>query len=84
MLLLAAALIAAPAVASPGAPRAIGPTSPRCPHTTSYYAWQRDKRVAPRKLTELPRATAYMSVLRIVNGCEAPLTATEYRRGTSR
>ena len=85
MLLLAAALMAAPAVASPdSAPRAFGPASPHCPKTTSYYAWQRDQRLAPKKLTELPPATAYMSVVRIVNGCEAPLTAIEYRRGARR
>lgn len=34
----------------------------------------------PRKLGELPPATAYMAVYRTVDGCEVPLTVADYRR----
>ena len=37
------------------------------------------KPLTPKKLNELPPATTYMAVLRIIGGCEAPLTLTEYR-----
>ena len=32
-----------------------------------------------RRLDQLPGATAYMAVYRTVNGCEEPMTVTEYR-----
>lgn len=35
--------------------------------------------LTPKKLTELPPATAYMAVYRHVAGCEAPLTMADYR-----
>ena len=54
-----------------------------CPRTTHYLADNagvyRGPGLAPRKLTELPPATAYMAVYRVVAGCEVPLTMTEYR-----
>lgn len=54
-----------------------------CPHTTSYLAdtigAYRGKPLAPRKLTELPPGTAFMSVYRHIGACEAPLTMVEYR-----
>jgi hypothetical protein len=37
------------------------------------------QRLAPRKLTQLPPAKAYMAVLRQIGGCEAPLTMVDYR-----
>jgi hypothetical protein len=33
----------------------------------------------PRKLGELPPATAYMAVFRTVDGCVQPMTVVEYR-----
>lgn len=58
-------------------------TAPHCPRTSSYLADQigmyRGKPPMPKKLTELPPATAYMAVYRRIGGCEAPLTMTEYR-----
>jgi hypothetical protein len=75
MLLFAAALTAAAPLAPPQA---------NCPRTTSHYAWRRDQKVEPRKLTELPSAEGYMAVYRLIGGCEAPLTMIEYRRGAKR
>jgi hypothetical protein len=37
------------------------------------------QRLAPRKLTQLPPARAYMAVFRQIGGCEAPLTMVDYR-----
>ena len=34
-----------------------------------------------RRLDQLPDATEYMAVYRTVNGCEEPMTVTEYRTG---
>lgn len=54
-----------------------------CPRTTSYLAERtgvyRDQPLMPKKLTELPPATAYMAVYRHIGGCEAPLTMAGYR-----
>lgn len=69
MLLIAAAIMAAPAT-SVTAPLAQPKT---CPRTTSYYAWDRGKSVPPRKLGELPPANAYSTVYRRVDGCEVPV-----------
>ena len=80
-IVLAALILSAPAAAA-------GPQMPKspaanCPRTTSYLADQsgmhQGKPLTPKKLTELPPATTYMAVLRVINGCEAPLTLTEYR-----
>jgi hypothetical protein len=68
LLLLAAALSGAtPQQASPLA------TASTCPRTAGYYAWQRGKQVAPRKLTELPPANAYYTVYRRIDGCMVPV-----------
>ena len=69
MLLIAVALIAAPATASP----VLKSPARNCPRTTSYYAWDRGKSVAPRKLNELPPANVYSTVYRRVDGCEVPV-----------
>lgn len=82
MLLFTVALMGASAAAT------IGPPPPdltkACRRTSSYYAWQPDKRVQPRKLTELPPARGYMAVVREIGGCDAPLTVVEYRQGPRR
>ena len=74
--------LSAPAVAADAPnPLRSGPANANCPRTTSYLADQagvfRGPGVAP--LTELPPATAYMAVYRVVAGCEVPMTVTEYR-----
>jgi hypothetical protein len=69
LLLVAAALIAAP---QPSRPQLQSKPS-ECPRTTSYYAWQRGKPVKPQKLTELPDANAYSAVYRRIAGCEVPI-----------
>ena len=73
------------AAASPqsrhGAPTSSATPSSQCQHPRSYVAVDRpDRSVAPRKLTELPPATAYMAVYREIAGCDAPLTMAKYRR----
>jgi hypothetical protein len=59
-----------------------GPNA-QCPRTTAYLADQtglyRGAPLTPRKLTELPPATAYMAVYRHIGDCEAPLTMVDYR-----
>ncbi|MFL6753171.1 MAG: hypothetical protein ACJ8FL_08125 [Sphingomicrobium sp.] len=54
-----------------------------CPRTTSYLADKsglyRGQPPRPRKLTELPPATAFMAVFRHIGGCEVPLTMVDYR-----
>lgn len=72
------------AVSPNPAPAAPGTASPAdCPRTTSYLAGNtglyRGKPLTPRKLTELPPATAYMAVYRHIGACEAPLTMVDYR-----
>ena len=69
MLLIAAALLAGPATGTP----ALKAPAKNCPQTTSYYAWDRGKSVAPRKLTQLPPANVYSTVYRRVDGCEVPI-----------
>jgi hypothetical protein len=85
----AAALIAAvPAVSSaqtPGSDVKPGPLSGHeCKKTTTYQAnggaVLRSQPPGPKKLAELPPATTYMAVYRVINGCDAPLTLVEYRR----
>lgn len=81
------ALIMSAPVTAAGAPNA--QSSPgtanasNCQRTTSYRAdassIYRGQPLTPRKLTELPPATAYMAVYRRIGGCEAPLTMVDYR-----
>ena len=56
-----------------------------CRRATSYYADlasnYRGDRVVPRNLSELPSGSAYMAVYRTIDGCEEPMTLTEYRGG---
>lgn len=79
MLLLAMAMAAQAPIS--GAPNG---RSKSCPTTTRYYAWQSGHPLEPRKLTELPPATAYMAVFRHIGTCEAPMTMVEYRTHGSR
>lgn len=52
-----------------------------CLRTRNYLAVERSTgSLTPRKLTELPPATAYMAVYRQIGGCDAPLTMAKYRR----
>ena len=54
----------------------------RCPQTARYLAGKvgiyRGQPLTPRKLTELPPATAFMAVYRHIGRCEAPMTMVEY------
>lgn len=63
-------------------PRGLSSAS-HCPRTRSYLAdtagAYRGQPLTPKKLTELPPATAYMAVYRQIGGCEAPLTMADYR-----
>src|SRR5688572_706287 len=72
--------VPAPAVKLPHSP-----TADNCPRTARHYAEKgslyRGDGVAPKRLTELPPAIGYMAVYRTVNGCEVPLTMTDYRTG---
>jgi len=80
-IVLAALILSGPAVAA--GPLQSNSQPANCRRTTSYLADQsgmyQGKPIAPKKLTELPKATGYMAVLRRINGCEAPLTMVEYR-----
>lgn len=81
MLLLAAALFAAPIPAVAVIDAAKAPTpSGQCPRTTNYQAWHGGKPLRPRRLTELPPANAYSAVYRHIGGCEAPIVV-KYRVG---
>ena len=88
LLLVVAALIAAPSAAAE--PVKAPPASPKanCPRTTGHYASKdsmyRGDRIAPKNLTELPPGIGFMAVYRTVNGCEAPMTMVEYRTGRRR
>jgi len=86
LLSLSAPVFAAGPLAARQSP--LGPPATNCPRTTSYLADKsglyRGDPLMPRKLTELPPATGYMAVYRLINGCEAPLTMVEYRRGVRR
>jgi hypothetical protein len=74
-----------------GAPLAIEPArnmpvinpiaeSRMCPDTPMSLARKMGKKVTRAiPLTELPPATTFMAVDRRVDGCPAPLTASEYR-----
>jgi hypothetical protein len=83
-LLLAAAFVvsSAPAVAA-STQQSPAAQADKCPHTQSYLADQsglyRGKPLTPKKLTDLPRGTAYMAVYRHIGACEAPLTMVDYR-----
>lgn len=69
--------------AGEGRPASSASSASHCPRTTSYLAEKsgnyRGQPLMPKKLTELPPATAYMAVYRHIGACEAPLTMADYR-----
>jgi hypothetical protein len=84
-------LTAAPA--SAGIPQALQQGATRgsatnCPGAARDFADKADANrrgpLVPRKLNELPPATAYMAVYRHVGRCEAPLTMVNYRKAPRR
>lgn len=79
---LAALILSGPAVAA-GPQQQPNAQGANCQRNTNYLAGEigvyRGKPVSPKKLTELPKGTPYMAVLRHINGCDAPLTMVEYR-----
>ena len=72
LLLLAAAVAGASSPAVAHSTR-FKPPAANCPQTVQYYAWQRDRKMVPHRLTELPDANVYKAVYRQVNGCEVPV-----------
>ncbi|MEO6255461.1 MAG: hypothetical protein ABIO69_01485 [Sphingomicrobium sp.] len=93
MLALAIGATAAPAGSARFEPVAIPPATTQfnsqpardCPPVAATLAGQRSLihggPIRPRKLTELPPAVAFMAVYRTENGCEVPMTVSEYRTG---
>jgi hypothetical protein len=84
--LLALSMLVSGAASGAGPVQSYAPgASPasHCPRITSYLADEsglyRGQPLTPKKLTELPPATAYMAVYRHIGGCEAPLTLADYR-----
>ena len=82
-------LISGPASAGPAAAPAVERPDPlklsNCRRATGHHADKeptyRRGAPGPRKLNELPPATAFMAVYRVINGCEVPMTIVEYRTG---
>ena len=79
MLLLAAAVLSAAPI--PAVTTQAANTAPaiKCPRTLPYLTYWNGEPLKPRKLTELPPATAYMAVVRHIGTCDAPLTMVDYR-----
>ena len=74
MLLLAAALIAAPQMVGDMpviSPKASQPAN--CPATSRYEASKGGKAPKAQKLNELPDADVYRAVYRRIGQCEAPI-----------
>ncbi len=62
-----------------------GADCPRGPNDLSDKARNSPRApLVPRKLTELPPATAYMAVYRHIGPCQAPLTMANYRKTSRR
>jgi len=81
MLLLVAALMAAPTLAVAATDAPTPDTSRTCRRTTNYHAWMNGKAPPAHKLTELPPANAYYTVYRRIAGCEVPIIV-EYGVGS--
>jgi predicted transcriptional regulator len=79
MLLFAMLMAAAEIPAVMTAETNAQPPAKTCPSTTSHYAIDPTKPLAPEKLAELPPGRTYMAVYRRVDGCEYPMTMVEYR-----
>jgi hypothetical protein len=88
MLLLTVALLAASATAEPARDMPVlnpAPEAAFCPETPMSLARKMGKQ--PPKaipLTKLPPAQTFMAVDRRIGGCPAPLTMSDYRRGSRR
>ena len=83
MLLFTVVLMSATAYQAARDMPVVNPTPERalCPETPMSYARKMGKR-SPKAipLTKLPPAQTFMAVDRRIDGCEAPLTMTDYRR----
>jgi hypothetical protein len=88
MLLFTVALLAASSAAEPARDMPVidpAASSSRCPETPMSLARKMGKRPPGAiPLSKLPPGQTFMAVDRRINGCEAPLTAVEYRRGARR
>jgi len=88
MLLFTVALFAASGIAQPARDMPVVGPVPQgalCPETPMSLARKMGKR--PPKaipLNRLPPAQTFMAVDRRVDGCPAPMTMVEYRRGARR
>jgi len=83
MLLLTVALLGASAAAEPARnmpvldPTQSGARCPETPMSLARKMGQRPPNAIP--LSKLPPGQTFMAVDRRINGCEAPLTMTDYR-----
>ena len=88
MLLSALLLMAAAASAQPARDMPVVnplPQNALCPDTPMSIARKMGKRPPHAiPLSKLPPAQTFMAVERRIDGCPAPLTATEYRGGNRR
>ncbi|MFL6728300.1 MAG: hypothetical protein ACJ8D6_04520 [Sphingomicrobium sp.] len=88
MLLSAVLIMAAAASAQPARDMPVVnplPESKFCPETPMSFARKMGRRPPNAiPLNRLPPAMTFMAVDRRIGGCPAPLTATEYRRASSR
>lgn len=84
MLLFPVALFAASASADPAREMPVlnpAPDNALCPETAMSLARKMGKRPPSAiPLSKLPPAQTFMAVDRRIDGCEAPLTMTSYRR----
>ena len=84
MLLLALDIAAAEIPRSAAANVNAPPSMKNCLRTASYHSWRKGQPLTPKKLTELPPATAYMAVFRQIGRCKALMTMIEYTNRGSR
>jgi hypothetical protein len=72
----------------PKALEALGLARGGCPPSVAQqeakHLHQHDGPLLFHRLDRLPRATAYAAVIRVIDGCEAPLTKAEYIRNQGR
>lgn len=78
----------APSAAKPPSAASFTPPAETCRKWRDYRAGMgsvlRGDPPQPRNLGELPPAEGYMAVYRLVDGCEEPMTAVEYRQSQRR
>ena len=73
LLILAAAVALPNAAIAPPVHGGLHSANEQCPQEALHYAYRDGKKLAPKKLTELPDANAYSAVYRRVDGCQIPV-----------